>query len=145
MNAAPFNVGAKRAEQIEGSRQKMRRIMIMAALVALLAAMYATGAGAFAKIITGETNNDYLVESPGADTLKGFAGNDSLDAQIWGGYTGREDRDILRGGRYSDALITFDEDNLDVLRGGKGRYDKCIGDVGDTYGGGCEIVRRFSN
>jgi Ca2+-binding RTX toxin-like protein len=126
----------------------MRRIMIIAALVALLAAMYATAGFAtagFAKIITPDTNNDYLVESPGDDTLKGFAGNDELDAQLWGGYTGKDDRDILRGGRYSDALITFDEDNLDVLRGGKGRYDKCIGDVGDTFGGGCEIVRRFSN
>jgi Ca2+-binding RTX toxin-like protein len=136
-------VGAERAEQIEGSRQKMRRIMIIAALVALLAAMYSTGA--FAKIITGNTNNDNLVESPGDDTMKGFAGNDSLDAQIWGGYTGKDDRDILRGGRHSDALIAFDEDNLDVYRGGKGKYDKCIGDVGDFYGGGCEIVRKFSN
>jgi hypothetical protein len=131
----------------------MRRIMIIAALVALLAAMYATGAGAFAKnatagfakIITPDTNNDYLVESPRDDTMKGFAGNDQLDAQLWGGYTGKDDRDILWGGRYSDGLITLDEDNLDVLRGGKGRYDKCVGDVGDTFGGGCEIVEKSSN
>jgi Ca2+-binding RTX toxin-like protein len=121
----------------------LRRIMIIAALMALLAVMYATGA--FAKVITGDTNNDYLVESPGDDTMKGFAGNDILNAETWGGYTGRADRDILRGGRHSDALIAFDEDNLDVYRGGKGRYDRCTGDVGDTYGGGCEIVRKVSN
>ena len=37
------------------------------------------------------------------------------------------------------------KDNLDFLRGGEGRYDKCIGDVGDFYGGGCEIVDKVSN
>jgi hypothetical protein len=39
---------------------------------------------AFAKIITGDANNNYLIESPGDDTLKGLQGNDLLNAELWG-------------------------------------------------------------
>src|SRR5215211_8051957 len=113
----------------------MRRILVLSALVALLVAMCATVASA--KIITGAAGNDHLIESPGDDTLKGLGGNDLLSADLWGGGTGRADRDILKGGRQSDVLVAFDGDNRDFLGGGRGSHDKCFGDSGDPIAGRC--------
>jgi len=118
----------------------MRRIVIMVALVALLVTICATAA--FAKIITGNNNNNHLIESPWDDTMNGRGGNDFLDAQLWGGFTGVNDRDTLKGGRQSDVLVAIDGDNSDFLIGGSGVHDRCLGDSGDSFAGSCEIVSR---
>jgi Ca2+-binding RTX toxin-like protein len=114
----------------------MRRILVLLTLVTLLMATCATAA--FAIIITGDANNNHLLESPRDDTLKGFRGNDLLDAQWWG-----NDRDILEGGRQADVLIAADRDTTDSLIGGMGAHDQCIGDLGDSFAASCEVVRRF--
>ena len=114
----------------------MRRILVVLSVVALL--MATCGTAAFAKIITGDANNNHLIESPGDDTLKGFQGNDLLDAQWWG-----NDRDILKGGRQADVLIAADRDTSDLLIGGMGAHDQCIGDLGDSFAASCEEVHRF--
>jgi Ca2+-binding RTX toxin-like protein len=121
----------------------MRRILMLLVMVTLLAAMCATTA--FAKIITGDANNNYLIESPGDDTLKGLQGNDLLNAELWGGYTGRNDSDILKGGRQADVLLAFDSDNNDFLIGGMGDNDRCIGDLGDSFAASCERVSKVTN
>jgi hypothetical protein len=61
----------------------MKCIAIMIVLVTLLVAICSTAA--FAKIITGNNNNNHLLESPGNDTMNGRGRNDFLDAQNCGG------------------------------------------------------------
>jgi hypothetical protein len=118
----------------------MKCIAIMIVLVTLLVAICSTAA--FAKIITGNNNNNHLLESPGNDTMNGRGGNDFLDAQLWGGATGVNDSDTLKGGRQSDVLVAIDGDNGDFLIGGRGVHDRCLGDSGDSFAASCEIVSR---
>jgi hypothetical protein len=53
-----------------------------------------------------------------------------------------DDSDTLFGGRQSDTLVAIDGDDGDFLAGGAGVHDRCLGDAGDTFAPGCEVVSR---
>jgi hypothetical protein len=78
--------------------------------------------------------NDCRVNPNGLrDRILGFDGEDILSA-----VTGRDDRDVLEGGRKDDDLHTNDGDNRDAARGGRGR-DTCFIDQGDATSS-CERI-----
>jgi Ca2+-binding RTX toxin-like protein len=117
----------------EGKVDAMRKTGLMVALVAVMAALFATAA--YAATIEGNNNNNVLHETAGSDILRGFGGNDTLDANNFGG-----DEDILRGGSGNDVLLANDGDSMDLLFGGPG-FDICVVDDRSEIGGGCEKIR----
>jgi Ca2+-binding RTX toxin-like protein len=100
--------------------------MMLVAAIAVMVALFA--AAAYAANIDGTELRDLLFESQRDDTVNGRAGNDSLKAQefVW-------DEDELRGNSGNDLLNAADGDGLDVLNGGAGDEDLCIGDAGDEF------------
>lgn len=77
-------------------------------------------------VLIGTRHNDFIAGRRGDDRLVGLRGNDTL--------VGGPGNDILR------AAWPFDHSGKDVLRGGLGRDDLCIGDASDVFRG-CETVR----
>jgi hypothetical protein len=114
---------------------KMKRVMMMAAVVALMVAMFAPVALAVDRQCSdnpciGTSKGDRLFERGGngvTDNIYGKPGNDRLIATSF-----TNDRDNLYGGRGDDKLNATDGDALDTLDGGGGT-DVCFGDTGDTY------------
>ena len=111
----------------------MRKTGLMVAMVAVMAALFATAA--YAATIDGNDRRNTLIETAGDDLIRGFGGNDTLDANNFGG-----DEDILRGGPGDDVLLANDGDSEDLLFGGPG-FDICVVDDRSEIGGGCERVR----
>ena len=127
----------------------MRRIVMVAALVALLVGVFAPAA--LARIFTctdlpcyGTQKEDDINERPAAgtpDEIYGRVGSDTINAGI-----SFLDVDLVFGGRGGDTLSTDDGpndfpelvDDLDEVRGGRGT-DTCRVDEGDEYVG-CEVV-----
>src|SRR5829696_2119167 len=66
----------------------------------------------------GTDNDDVLYERLGAnqDNIKGLDGRDVIDANTF-----NPDRDVLRGARGRDTLLSNDTDKFDVAAGGKDR------------------------
>ena len=111
----------------------MRKTGMMVALVAVMAALFATAA--YAAEITGNDNDNVLIETAGDDRLEGRGGGDVLDANNFG-----NDRDVLVGGSGNDRLLANDGDTLDTVNGGAG-FDICVVDARSEVGEGCEKVR----
>lgn len=119
----------------------MRKVMLLAALVALFVMMLASAAFAVNKQCenvrcNGTDKKDTLYERGGntaKDRIYGLEGNDTIDANTFG-----KDEDRLYGGKGKDTLSASDGDTLDVLKGGRGS-DKCFGDEGDVFSS-CEQV-----
>jgi hypothetical protein len=76
----------------------------------------------------GTDNDDILHERKGSvkDRILGLDGRDRIEA-----VTFNADRDVLKGGRKGDRLVTSDGDRRDSARGGAGR-DTCIINQGDA-------------
>ena len=106
---------------------------MMVAMVAVMVALFATAA--YAATIEGNDRNNTLFETAGNDLIRGFGGDDVLDANNFGG-----DEDLLRGGPGNDRLLANDGDSMDLLFGGPG-VDICVVDDLSEIGGGCERVR----
>ena len=111
----------------------MRKTGMMVAMVAVMAALFATAA--YAATIEGNNRSNNLFETAGDDIIRGFGGNDVLDANNFG-----RDEDILRGGSGDDRLFANDGDSMDLVFGGPG-FDICVVDDRSEIGGGCERVR----
>ena len=111
----------------------MRKGTMMVALVALMVALFATAA--YAANINGNNNNNNLFETSGDDTMRGYGGNDVLDANNYSG-----DDDVLRGGSGNDRNLANDGDTLDSVVGGPG-FDTCVVDARREVDGGCEKIR----
>jgi Ca2+-binding RTX toxin-like protein len=110
----------------------MRKMVL---LVAMLAMVLATAAVAYGAVRNGNGNDNYLGETCGADTLRGYGGEDTLDANNCG-----DDEDVLRGGKGYDRLLANDNDRLDNVNGGLG-YDLCVVDARVELAGGCNDIR----
>lgn len=119
----------------------MRKLMLLAATVALLVVMFATAAYAVNKQCSnvrcdGTDKRDTLYERGGngaKDRIYGLDGNDLVDANTFA-----KDIDQLYGGRGKDSVSAADGDTSDVLKGGRG-FDRCFGDDGDTFNS-CEEI-----
>jgi RTX calcium-binding nonapeptide repeat (4 copies) len=146
--SAPYRVGqtSKRARSrgyahYRRRRKKMRRIMVMVAMVSLLVGLFAVAA--YAATFTcsttpcyGTGGPDTIYERPGdkvPDTIYGRRGADDIFA-----YDGTDDVDVLYGNGGRDLLYTLDGDGLDTVRGQRG-YDRCLIDPGDDASG-CEEI-----
>jgi hypothetical protein len=81
-------------------------------------------------VIVGTIGRDRLIGTNGRDAIFGLAGNDAI--------FGNAGRDRLYGGRGNDRLWGLDS-SRDVLRGGLGGTDTCIGRVNDSFRN-CEII-----
>jgi hypothetical protein len=124
----------------------MRKIVMMVALVAMLVAMLAPAALAATFTCAsipcfGTPRGDNIQERPGtgvSDDIRGFRGNDGINAQLYGA-----DTDVLQGNRGGDVLRAADGDIRDTLRGGSG-FDRCFGNGNFGAGGddyfSCEEV-----
>lgn len=113
----------------------MRKLLMLAALVATLTMMFSAAALAvnaqcsYSKC-SGTSGKDTLYERGGnraSDNISGKEGRDRIDAQSF-----TPDTDKLYGGEGNDRLFSDDGDGSDLLNGGRG-HDRCTGDVDDTY------------
>ena len=119
--------------------EQMRRMFLVLAAAALLAAMAAPAALAINKACTtatcsGTNGADKLRERSGngsTDNISGKGGKDTLRAEHYG-----SDRDVLKGGPGNDTLNARDRDSRDTLEGGPGT-DSCKGEPKDSFRG-CE-------
>jgi hypothetical protein len=121
----------------------MRRIVMLAGLVALMTVLLASVAFAVASQCSGRpcigtSGRDVLYERPGnrtPDAIYGRRGDDVLKADEH-----RRDKDRLFGERGGDRLSVRDHDFRDHVKGGRG-FDICIADYSEEIGRGCERVR----
>ncbi len=119
----------------------MRRIGMILAVTALLAAVFAPMAFAVNKQCTlypcwGTNSRDTLYERGGngvPDSIIGRRYGDLINANAF-----TADRDVLDGQRGNDRLKAQDGDGRDELYGGPG-YDVCYIDEGD-FTRGCDEV-----
>ena len=109
----------------------MRKMVL---LVAMLAMVLATATVAHGAVKNGNGYDNYIRETCNDDTLRGYGGDDTLDANNCG-----PDRDVLRGGTGTDRLLANDGDRLDVVSGGPG-YDTCVVDGRAELAGGCNNI-----
>jgi Ca2+-binding RTX toxin-like protein len=109
----------------------MRKMVL---LVAMLAMVLATATVAYGAVKNGNGYDNYIRETCGNDTLRGYGGNDTLDANNCG-----RDTDVLRGGTGNDRLLANDGDRRDVVSGGPG-YDTCVVDARVELAGGCNNI-----
>jgi hypothetical protein len=124
-------------------RGRMRRTVMMFGMGMLLVLVAAGLAVAITNTCgrnlpcEGTDNDDVLYERLGAneDNIKGLDGRDVIDANTF-----NPDRDVLRGGRGRDTLLSNDTDKFDVAHGGRDR-DVCYVSKGDAIRS-CEVVRR---
>jgi Ca2+-binding RTX toxin-like protein len=113
----------------------VRRVVILAAVIGLMLAIFAGTALAVTRV--GTAGPDRLVGTPENDTLRGRGGADTL--------IGRGDSDRLLGGRGNDLIKARErgraEDNL--IDCGRGR-DTVVTDntTEDRIRADCEIIRR---
>jgi hypothetical protein len=113
----------------------MRKMFMVLAVAALLAAIAAPAALAISKACTatpcsGTNGADKLRERVGkglADNISGKGGKDTLRSDLYG-----SDRDVLKGGSGNDILNARDRDSRDTLDGGPGD-DECRGDFQDAF------------
>jgi Ca2+-binding RTX toxin-like protein len=110
----------------------MRKMVL---LVAMLAMVLATATVAYGAVRDGNGYDNYIRETCNDDTLRGYGGDDTLDANNCGG-----DEDLLRGGTGTDRLLADDGDRRDVVSGGPG-YDTCVVDARVELAGGCNDIR----
>ena len=111
----------------------MHKVTTMVALVALLTVV-AAGV-AYAAMIEGDENANYLRETCKGDTMYGRAGNDVLDANDCG-----MDLDVMYGHRGNDLLLANDGDIRDILAAGAG-FDTCVVDDRlESVFGSCDRV-----
>jgi hypothetical protein len=128
---------------LNGRRKKMRKPVMMFGMGIVLVFVAAGLAVAVTKTCgrdlpcEGTDNDDVLYERLGAneDNIKGLDGRDVIDANTF-----NPDRDVLRGARGRDTLLTNDTDRFDVAAGGRDR-DVCYVSKGDAARN-CEVVRR---
>ena len=112
----------------------MRRITILAAVVALMVALFASAALALTiqckyNPCIGTDQRDTLLERRGEglnDAMYGKARGDFIDASRY-----IRDHDELLGGPGGDTLDSRDEDHADTIKGGKG-FDTCFADAMDV-------------
>jgi Ca2+-binding RTX toxin-like protein len=109
----------------------MRKMVL---LVAMLVMMLATATVAYGAVRNGNGYDNYIRETCNNDTLRGYGGDDTLDANNCG-----DDTDVLRGGTGDDRLLANDGDALDGLSGGPG-YDTCVVDRRAELNGGCNKI-----
>ena len=122
----------------------MRRIAMMAAVILVLSALFATVAYAGNQIIrcaglpcfaTGKSDLVYERKGNGLnDRILLRGGNDQVRAN---GYT--RDRDVIRGGSGYDLIYVNDGDTNDRIRAGSGS-DKCYVDSKREAVSGCGAV-----
>ena len=122
----------------------MRRIAMMAAVVVVLSALFASVAYAANQIIrcagipcyaTGKSDLVYERKGNGLnDRILLRGGNDQVRANR---YT--RDRDVIKGGSGHDLLYVNDGDTNDRIRAGTGN-DKCYVDSRVEVVGGCGAV-----
>ena len=120
----------------------MRRIVMVAALVGLLVALFAAAALAVNKQCSnypcwGTNARDTLYERGGngvPDYIIGRRYGDFINANAF-----TADRDVLDGQRGNDRLRAQDGDGRDDLYGGPG-YDVCYIDEGDRFAGCDKVV-----
>jgi Ca2+-binding RTX toxin-like protein len=127
------------AHTCKGSPHKggwhLRRVVILAAVVGLMLAIFVGTALAVTRV--GTAGPDRLVGTPENDTLRGLGGADTL--------VGRGDSDRLFGGRGADFINAHErgraEDDLVDCGGGR---DTVLTDntTEDTILSNCEVVRR---
>jgi hypothetical protein len=104
----------------------MRRGTMLLAAIAVMVALFA--AAAYAATIDGTQAADKLYESNRNDIMNGGANADRLIAKRF-----FDDVDQLRGNSGRDFLNADDGDEDDILNGGDGGQDKCIGDELDEF------------
>jgi Ca2+-binding RTX toxin-like protein len=104
----------------------MRRGTMLLAAIAVMVALFA--GAAYAATISGTAERDILVESQLDDVINARAGDDKVKAQFkqW-------DKDELRGNSGDDLLRADDGDDWDIVNGGAGNEDLCIGDAEDDF------------
>jgi len=113
----------------------VRRVLILAAVLALTLTIFAGTALAVTRV--GTAGSDRLVGTPENDTLRGLGGADTL--------IGRGDSDRLFGGRGADFINARElgraEDDLVDCGGGR---DTVLTDntTEDTILSNCEVIRR---
>jgi hypothetical protein len=116
----------------EGERPLRRIVMLLGAVMVMLVvtAGVAVAVNKTCRDIPcrGSDNDDILHERTGSvkDRILGLDGRDRIEA-----VTFNADRDVLKGGRKGDRLVTSDGDRRDSARGGAGR-DTCIINRGDS-------------
>jgi hypothetical protein len=121
--------------------EKMRKIVIMGTVVALILAVFAPAALARTFTCTdlpcfGTDRRDTIDERPAfgtPDEIYGLSNADYIDASRSGG-----DEDTVYGNRGNDTIDTDDGDSLDEVIGGAGT-DTCYVDSGDVVRS-CEVV-----
>jgi hypothetical protein len=110
---------------------KMRRVMLMLAVIAVMVSLFAVGA--YAADIQGTNNTEQLNESNKNDQIHALLGDDEIFADLYGG-----DSDRAHGNKGEDFIDLRDGDIKDHAWGGKGE-DDCWGETGDSFTG-CEFV-----
>lgn len=114
----------------------MRRSAALIVTGAVGLAMMSVPASADPKpnVIVGTVFNDTLVGTLHADVIIGLQGRDWM--------TGRQSGDVLHGGRGNDRLTDWrTARGTDVLIGGPGSNDLCVGNSWDTFAASCERQR----
>jgi hypothetical protein len=86
----------------------------------------------------GTSKNEIIRERKGKgelDEIYARGGYDVVNAHRWG-----NDKDVLRGQKGNEFLISKDGDGRDVLICGSGRQEAVKADPGDTVSDSCDIV-----
>jgi Ca2+-binding RTX toxin-like protein len=98
-----------------------KRMTILAAIVALMVAMFATAA--YAKVITGTNGPDTLIGTANADEISGLGGADLIK--------GRGGGDTLNGGAEADTIKG--STGKDTINAGSGDDFQVNGDAGNDF------------
>ena len=86
----------------------------------------------------GTSKNEIIRERKGKgkhDDIYAKSGYDVVNARRWG-----NDKDVLRGQKGNEFLISKDGDGRDILICGSGSHDQVKADPGDTVSDNCDIV-----
>src|SRR5262245_47762419 len=133
---------ADRSRPVQTGCHRMRPILSMRFVAALVAIALLAAGTASARVVTGTPRNDRLVGTPRADVIRGLAGRDQL--------LGRGGNDFLQGGSGQDTVdagpgadrVAVSYDGApDSVRCGSG-LDVVNADLVDTVARDCELVGR---
>jgi Ca2+-binding RTX toxin-like protein len=119
--------------------EKMRRVTLVLAAMALMVSLFA--AVAYAATIEGTRQSDIITETNRNDTIFGRGGADDIHADAFGPQQESDaDRDVANGNAGNDEINVDDGDGRDTANGGNGNDDTCVIDAIDPPPISCENV-----
>src|SRR5262245_28299809 len=133
---------ADRSRPVQTGCHRMRPILSMRFVAALVAIALLAAGTASARVVTGTPRNDRLVGTPRADVIRGLAGRDQLLGRGGNDFLqGGSGQDTIDGGPGADRVAVSYDGARDSVRCGSG-LDVVNADLADTIARDCELVGR---